>query len=78
MAQMKKTYYLIDVRGGVEPFTRGSYLKEKERDEAAKIIHRTKKADDSLFWADVDEDGGLVVGSYVAGFFCEEYEEITD
>jgi len=73
---MRKTYYLIEVHGGVEPFVKGPF-REEERDDAAKIIHRTQKEDDSLFWADADEEGGLIIGPYMARFFWEEYECIT-
>jgi len=75
---MRKIYYLIEVHGGVEPFARGPFREEEERDDVAKIIHRTQKEDTGLFWADADEGGGLIVGSYMAGFFWEEYECITD
>ena len=75
---MRKIYYLIEVHGGVEPFVKGPFREEEARDDAAKIIHRTQKRDDSLFWADADEGGCLIVGSYMAGFFWEEYECITD
>lgn len=74
---MRKTYYLIEVHGGVEPFVQGPFREEEGRDEAAKIIHRTQKEDDSLFWADADEEEGLIVGSYMARFFWEEYKCIT-
>jgi hypothetical protein len=66
---VKKTYYLIEVQGGIEPLTRGPFQDEHERDVRAKSIHKALSLDDSLFWADVDEAGGLIVGSYIAGFF---------
>jgi len=66
---MKKTYYLIEAQGGIEPLTRGPYQDEHERDVRAKSIHKALSLDDSLFWADVDEAGGLIVGLYIAGFF---------
>jgi len=72
---MKKTYYLIEVQGGIEPLTRGRFQDEHERDVRAKNIHKALRLDDSLFWADVDEAGGLIVGSYTAGFFREEYKQ---
>ena len=72
-----KAYYLIEVHGGVEAFVQGPFSQEEERDDAAKIIHRTQKEDDGLFWAETDEEGGLTVGSYLARFFLEEYESIT-
>lgn len=68
---MKKTYYLIEVQGGIEPLTRGPFQDEHERDDRAKSIHKALRLDDSLFWADVDEAGDLIVGSYTAGFFYE-------
>jgi len=67
--RVKKTYYLIEVYGGVEPFTQGPYQTEDERDGVARQIHETQDEDDSLFWADVEEAGKLTVGSYSAGFF---------
>ena len=70
---MEKSLYLIGIHQGVEPFVQGPFQDEDERDIAAKSIHRKQKVDDSLFWADVDEDGGLIVESYTAGFFWEEY-----
>jgi hypothetical protein len=72
---MEKTLYLIGVHRGVEPFVQGPFKDENKRDVAAKSIHRKQKADDSLFWADVDQSGGLIIGSYVAGFFREEYAD---
>jgi hypothetical protein len=75
---MRKTYYLIEVHRGMEPFVRGPFMEEKCRDDTAKIIHRTQREDDSLFWADIDEKGGLIVGSYITNFFWEENKRITD
>ena len=72
---MKKTYYLIEVQGAIEPLTRGPFQDEHERDDRAKSIHTALRLDDSLFWADVDEAGGLIVGSYTANFF---YEWVTE
>jgi hypothetical protein len=71
---MKKTYYLIEVRGGIEPVTRGPFQDECERDDSAKDFHKALGLDDSLFWADVEEAGRLIVGSYTGGFFSEEYK----
>jgi hypothetical protein len=68
---MKKAYYLIEVQGAIEPLTRGPFQDEHGRDDRAKSIHKALRLDDSLFWADVDEAGGLIVGSYTAGFFYE-------
>jgi hypothetical protein len=44
-------------------------------DYAARQIHRTQEEDDGLFWAEIDETGALVAGSYTAGFFWEESGE---
>ena len=66
---MKKSYFLIEVQGGVKPVTRGPFQNEMDRDERAKSIHKALRCDDSSFWADVDEAGSLIVGSYKAGFF---------
>ena len=68
---MKKTLYLIGVYQGVEPFVRGPFQDEEERDIAAKSIHRKQRAD-------VDEAGGLIVESYMAGFFWEEYTDMDN
>ena len=72
---MKKKYYLIGVKGGVEPFVFGPFQKENERDEVAISIHKKQRMHDSLFWSDIDEKGGLIVGSYMVRFFKEEYAE---
>jgi len=48
---------------------------EDERDITARSIHMKQKKDDSLFWADVDKEGGLIIESYMAGFFREEYAD---
>lgn len=71
---MKKTYYLIEIQGGIEPLTRGPFQDEHERDVRARSFHKALGLDDSPLWADVDEAGSLIVGSYTAGFFREEYE----
>jgi hypothetical protein len=70
---MKNTHYLVEVQGGIEPVTRGPFQDEHERDERAKDFHKVLGPDGSLFWADVDEAGRLIVGSYAGGFFSEEY-----
>ena len=75
---MEKTLYLIGIHQGVEPFVQGPYQDVKDRDIAAKSIHRKQKVDDSLFWADVDEAGSLIVGFYMAGFFWEEYADTNN
>ena len=72
---MEKALYLIGVHQGVEPFLRGPFQDEEERDIAAKNIHRKQKVDDSLFWADIEKSGSLIVGPYMARFFLEEYAE---
>jgi hypothetical protein len=72
---MKKAYYLIMLRRGIEPLTRGPFKDELERDDRAKNFHKALGLDDTLFWADVDEAGGLIVGSYTGGFFSEEYKQ---
>jgi hypothetical protein len=76
---METKYYLLEVEGGVEPVVRGPYATEDQRDNAAKKIRRTQEEDDGLFWAEIDETGALVAGSYTAGFFWEESgETVTD
>ncbi len=69
---MEKRYYFIEVEGAVEPVARGPFATEDQRDEAAKQIRDTQDEDDCLFWADVNEEGSLTVGSYMAGFFLDE------
>lgn len=69
---MENRYYLIEVEGGIEPFTQGPFETENERDEIAKEIHAAMGEDDCLFWADVDDRGVLTVGSYMAGFLWDE------
>lgn len=41
---MEKTYYLIAVEGGVEPFVRGHSQIEEERDNAAKQLRINLRA----------------------------------
>jgi len=72
---MKKIYYLLEVEGGTEPILRGLYDTKDERDNAARQIRRDQQEDDALFWAEIDETGALVAGSYMAGFFWEESGE---
>jgi hypothetical protein len=72
---MKKTYYLLEVEGGIEPIVRGHCQTNRDRDNAAKQIRRRQDEDDGLFWADVDKAGTLTVGAYVAGFFWAEPTE---
>jgi hypothetical protein len=72
---MKKKYYLLEVEGGIEPIVHGPYNTEDERDNAARQIRRSQEEDDGLFWAETDETGALVAGSYMAGFFWEEFGE---
>jgi hypothetical protein len=70
--KMKKSkLYLIGVQGGVEPSVIGPFKNEFTRDESARAVHKQQKADDSLFWADVDGAGRLMVGSYIHAFFRE-------
>jgi hypothetical protein len=54
---MKKNYYLLEVEGGVEPIVHGPYHTKKERNNAAKQIHRKQQEDDGLFWADINDIG---------------------
>ena len=69
---MKKTYYLLVIEGGVEPFLRGPYQTEDERDNAAKQIRRSCDEDVGLFWADIYEAALLTVNSYGAVVFWED------
>ncbi len=75
---MKKTYYLLGVEGGVEPTVHGPYATIDEQENAGKQIHREQEEDDSLFWAEVEEEGALTVGAYTAGFFWEESGDNID
>jgi hypothetical protein len=42
---------------------------------AAKQILARQDDDDCLFWADVDENGGLTVGHYKARFFLDRLSD---
>jgi hypothetical protein len=75
---MKKNYYLLEVEGGVEPIVHGPYHTKKERNNAAKQIHRKQQEDDGLFRADIDDIGTLAAGAYRAGFFWVEPTEGVD
>lgn len=68
----EKKYYLLDVEGGVKPIVRGPYRARIKRDSAAKRVHLSQEEDDGLFWADIDETGGLTIGAYAAGFFWQD------
>lgn len=72
---MEKKYYLIEVEGAVAPYARGPFNTENEQGSAAKQIHARQDDDDCLFWADIDENGELTVGSYTAGFFLDDRED---
>ena len=72
---MEKSYYLLEVEGGVEPIVRGPYRTKLVRDNAAKQIRRSQREDDGLSWADIDEVGVLTIGAYTAGFFWQESRE---
>lgn len=72
---MRRSYYLIGVQQGVEPFAIGPFKTGKERDSTARQVHDTQEDDDSLFWADIDRKGRLTVGPYIAGFFFPDSAE---
>lgn len=61
----------------MEPIVRRPYHTKHERDNAAKQIRRRQQEDDGLFWADIDERGALAVGTYTAGFFWQEPEDVN-
>ena len=69
---MKKKYYLLEAEGGVEPIVRGPYRAKLKRDSAAKRIRLSQEEDDGLFWADIDETGGLTIGAYAVRFFWKD------
>ena len=69
---MIEKQYVIEVHQGVEPVSHGPFQTEDECDDAAREIHKKQRPDDSLFWAVIDNAGGLAVGSYAAGFFMDE------
>lgn len=60
-------HYLLTIMGDVEPKAVGPFETDAEVLEAAKA-HRADDAgeNDGLYWADVDDQGNLVVGA-----FCE-------
>ncbi len=72
---MRRRYYLIGVEQGVEPFTIGPFRTAKERDAIAQQVHDNQEEDDSLFWANIDEKGLLIVGSFAAAFFLQDSAE---
>ena len=69
---METKYYLIEVEAGVESLAGRPFQTEAEKDDAAKQSRAAQDDDDGLFWADVDEEGALTVGSYIARFFLGE------
>jgi transcriptional regulator with XRE-family HTH domain len=76
--QMKIRYYVIVVEGGVEPSLNGPFDTEERQSSVARRLHRRLAEDDSLFWADIDEAGGLSVGPYTAGFFLTRSSDTTN
>jgi hypothetical protein len=71
---MKKRY-LIEVIGGISPIARGPYKTEERRSGQAKKLHRKQDEDDAVFWADINEKGKLKIGSYIGGFFADEWDD---
>jgi len=72
---MEKSYYLIEVEGGIEPFAQGPFGTEDERDAIAKEIRAAMDEDDCLFWAEIDDRGILTVGSYSTSFFLDNPQD---
>ena len=68
---MKTTYYVIFVRGDVEPEVFGPLDQESMRDKAAHILRRTHGLDHGIFPAEI-RDGVLKVGSYPSSFFFKQ------
>lgn len=75
---MRRRYYLIGVDQGVEPFILGPFKTPKERDATAREVRSRQDKDDSLFWAVINEKGLLAVGPYVAGFFFQDSEQMSN
>lgn len=67
---MKAGYYVLALSGGTELCVDGPrFNTHTERDEFAKETWASQDATkgDNVFWADVDENGELTVGYYLAG-----------
>jgi hypothetical protein len=64
-------FYLLIVRGDVEPELKGPFPTEKMRDAYAKNYRHTrdKEAEDGLYPLDVDKQGNPNIDAYSGGFF---------
>lgn len=67
--------YLLDVFNGIEPRVAGPYATEEVRSKAALKMRDAQDENDAIFWADVDENGNLEVGSFSGGFFLKMSQE---
>lgn len=60
-----KKHFILYVTGGTEIAVSEAYGDPDGRDHDAKVDLRHKKFDEQLFWADLDANGDLVVGSFI-------------
>jgi hypothetical protein len=68
---MKPRYYLLIVRGDVEPRLVGPFNADFTRDEYARKYRKNRDhdAEDGLFPLDMDANGDLIVDAYSGAFF---------
>lgn len=64
---MKTRFYTLVMKGGVELFKEGPYNSPEERLRKTKELARELDGThlDNVFWMDVDNLGGVYVGSFV-------------
>ncbi len=72
---MKTKYFVLVCEGGTELEKCGPYDSHKERLEAAIKIADDISQEGNLFWADVDEDCVLYVGSFAADDLKDDHEK---
>lgn len=62
-------YYVLTIRGGVEPELSVVHYDEQRRNRLARKIHKETKDTDAVLWLDIDEEGTPEVGSWTREFF---------
>ena len=75
---MEEKFYYIDALGGTDPTAVGPFGTYQERDGAAREYYNDalEQSEDNIFWADIREDGELVVGSYQKSDLVDDPEEV--
>ena len=67
-------YYSIFIWGDVHPDVHGPFKSAEEREEVSKTLHREDTFDpkSGIYWADVDDDNGLLEMEAYSGAWSDE------